>query len=232
MKILALDTSTRFLSIGILDGDRICEYNLDFGRRHSALAVPTIERVVEALGWPLSSFDYLACGVGPGSFTGVRIACAIIKGLGFALRKPIIAVPSLDSIAANALFAGRRKFQRVIPMVDARRNSVYFSVYAYTNGRLKRQGPLRLAPISDALAYCTPGSVVLGDALTIYGEQLAAVQGGFEFLDRDCWYPTGRSIVRVALSLLEKNKVTDALSLRPVYLYPQDCQIQRPGHTV
>lgn len=100
MKILGIDTTTKFLSLGICDnanpvrntayvdkhnkisnGAKIYEYNLEVGRRLSSLLAPTLKRVLDTLGWRIDDIDYFACGLGPGSFTGVRVGLATIKGL-------------------------------------------------------------------------------------------------------------------------------------------------------
>ncbi|MCM8795553.1 MAG: tRNA (adenosine(37)-N6)-threonylcarbamoyltransferase complex dimerization subunit type 1 TsaB, partial [Candidatus Omnitrophica bacterium] len=96
MRILGVDTTTKFLSLGIYDNGKIYEYNLELERKHLVLLSLTIDRVLKALGWKVEDLDYLACGLGPGSFTGIRIGLSTIKGLGFALNKPLIGIPTLD----------------------------------------------------------------------------------------------------------------------------------------
>ena len=224
MKILGIDTSTRYLSIGACDGEKVSEYNLDAGRMHSALLVPAIQRVVSALGWELRQVDYFACGMGPGSFTGLRIAASTIKGLAYGLRKPVIAVSSLDVIAQNARYAGIAGRARVMAIVDAKRKLVYAGNYDYDKGVLKRTGPLRLAPIAEVIAGRKAGSIALGDGLGVYQKEVLAA--GFRVLDKDYWYPAGRGVIALALASVQTKKFTDAFRLNPVYLYPQECQVK------
>ena len=79
MKILALDSTTKILNIGVSDGRRNYEYNVELGRRLSALITLSIKRVMEALGWELRDIDCFGCGLGPGSFTGMRIGLSTVK---------------------------------------------------------------------------------------------------------------------------------------------------------
>ena len=83
MKILGIDTTTKFLSLGFYADGKVYEYNLEAGSRLSGLLVPTIERALAALGWDIASIDYFACGIGPGSFTGVRVGLATVKGFAY-----------------------------------------------------------------------------------------------------------------------------------------------------
>jgi len=226
MKLLGIDTSTRTLSIGIADGQKIYEYSLAAEKMHSALLVPTIKRLIDGLGLSLKDMDFFACGIGPGSFTGVRIACATIKGLCYSLDKPVIAVPSLDILAQNALFAGAGRYSRIVPLVDAKRGLVYCGVYSQALGVLKRVRALRLVPFSEALTMCKPGTVVLGDALALYANEFSRGLRGVMLLDKDYWAPAGRGIIARALVLLKEKKAADAFNLNPLYLYPKECQIK------
>ncbi|MDD2703280.1 MAG: tRNA (adenosine(37)-N6)-threonylcarbamoyltransferase complex dimerization subunit type 1 TsaB, partial [Candidatus Omnitrophica bacterium] len=96
MKILALDTSSRYMALGLSDGDRVYEYDLAVERRLSALLGPAVKRVADALSWKMDEIDYFACGIGPGSFTAVRIGMSLIKGLAWSLRKPVAGISTLD----------------------------------------------------------------------------------------------------------------------------------------
>src|SRR3990167_8720388 len=106
MKILGIDTSTKFLSLGISEDDKIYEYNLELGRQMSDLLSPTIKKVLDALGWRINDIDYFACGLGPGSFTGMRVGIATVKGLAFSLNKPVVGISTLDILARNAATLG------------------------------------------------------------------------------------------------------------------------------
>ena len=88
MKILGIDTSTNFLSLALSDEKKTYEYRLEVGRKMSLKLSQTIKRVMDELAWGIAQIDYFACGIGPGSFTGMRIGLATIKGLAWSMRTP------------------------------------------------------------------------------------------------------------------------------------------------
>ncbi len=227
MRILGIDTSTSFLSIGILDGSRIYEYNLELNRRHSSLLAPSIKRILDALGWEISDIDYFACGLGPGSFTGVRIGLAAIKGLGWALKKPLVGVSSLDILAANVKITDDRTQEFAVPILDAKRKLVYFSVYKNKCGSWQRVAPYSLATLDELCKEIKPNSVLLGDALSLYKEQILKKAKRIKLLGKDYWYPAGRNIVSAALEKIKNKKIDNAFNIKPVYLYPKECQVKK-----
>jgi tRNA threonylcarbamoyladenosine biosynthesis protein TsaB len=226
MKILGIDTSTKFLSIGILDNAKIYEYNLELGRRHSSLLAVSIKRVLDALSWSPGDIDYFACGLGPGSFTGVRIGLAAIKGLGFALKKPLLGVSTLDIIAQNARLADKTEASVVVAL-DAKRNLIYCSVYKNKGDALQRVAPYALVTLDEFFKKIKPHSIVLGDALALYKDQILKNIRGVRILEKDYWYPCGRNIVSLALEKIKKKKIDNVFDIKPIYLYPKECQIRK-----
>jgi len=222
VKILGIDTTTQSLCIGIYDSGRIYEYNLQLERRHSVLAVTTIQRVLEALCWKAQEVDYFACGIGPGSFTGVRIGTAAVKGLAWSLHKPVIGVSSLDILAANAPSDGI-----IMPAVDARRSLIYCSIYRKDASGLKRIAPYMLLPVEDFIKKAKQGSVIFGDALPLYREKILNHVKGAIFLDKDYWQLAGRNIIAPALQKIKEGRLNTAFDVAPLYLYPKECQIKK-----
>lgn len=221
MKILGIDTSTKFLSIGICDNDKIYEYNLELGRKHSVLLVPTIKRIIDALGWDLKKVDYLSCGLGPGSFTGLRIGVATLKGLSFSLNKPILGISTLDILAKNSDRDGI-----IMPAVDAKRNLVYSAIYRKCAKVLKRISPYMLLPVDEFLKKARPNSTLLGDGLALYKDEILKNVKGAYLLDRDYWYPQGRNIIELSFDQIKEKRFSDAFKINPIYLYPKECQIK------
>ncbi len=224
MKILGIDTTTRFLCLGIYDGNKIYEYNLDSGRRLSSLITVTIKRVMDALGWQINDIDYFACGLGPGSFTGIRIGIATIKGLAFSLNKPVVGIPTLDILARNA----RVKGAHVIPVVDAKRNLIYSSIYRNKNGKLSRIRPYMLLTMDEFFnkMRIKDDAVILGDAVNLYKQRILISMKNVTVLDKDYWYPSGRNIIDLAIEKINSKKVNSASGIKPIYLYPKECQIK------
>jgi len=225
MKILGIDTSTRFLCLGTYDDGKICEYNLDSGRRLSAIIAVTIKRVLDALSWQINDIDYFACGLGPGSFTGMRIGIATIKGLAFSLNKPVVGISTLDILARNATVKGAH----VIPVVDAKRDLIYCSIYRNKNGKISRIKPYMLLTMDEFLKKMEikDKAVILGDAVNLYKQKILINMKNAIVLDKDYWYPNGRNIIDLAIEKINSKKVNSASRIKPIYLYPKECQIKK-----
>ncbi len=128
MKILAIESSGLVASAAIVTEDMLlAEYTVNFKKTHSQTLLPMVEEIVSMVGLELKEIDAVAVSAGPGSFTGLRIGSATAKGLGLALNKPIIPVPTTQGIAANLYGAEGI----ICPLMDARRNQVYTGLYRY-----------------------------------------------------------------------------------------------------
>lgn len=222
MKILGIDTSTKFLAIGAYDGSKVCEHNIELGIKHSSLLMPVIERILEALGWDIKDIDYFACGLGPGSFTGIRVGVAAVKGLAWINKRPVIGISTLDILADSA--KGRRG--DIIAAVDAKRGLIYCATYKMHNRVLKMSGGYKLISNGEFLKKIKSAHVVLGDAVGIYKDEIVKLNKGIEVLDKDCWYPKGHCIIELALEAVKNKKFSSAFDVEPIYLYPKECQIR------
>ena len=126
MKILALDSSGMVASVAVVEEDRLlAEYTVNYKKTHSQTLLPMLNEIGQMTELDLNTVDAIAVAGGPGSFTGLRIGSATAKGLGLALDKPLVHVPTLEGMAYN-LF-GTDKV--ICPMMDARRNQVYTGIY-------------------------------------------------------------------------------------------------------
>src|SRR5436309_2227807 len=129
MPILALDTSTELCSVAVGDGRDWLERTEHAGQRHSELLLPMVHNLLRSSGLELHRLDGIALGIGPGSFTGLRIGCGVAQGLGFAASLPIVGVPSLEAMAeSERSLSGTTA---VIASVDARMHEVYIAAYRY-----------------------------------------------------------------------------------------------------
>ena len=128
MRILGIESSSLVASTAIYeDGITMAEYTVDFKMTHSQTLLPMIDEMVKLVGIDLNTIDAIAVSGGPGSFTGLRIGSATAKGLGLALNKPLIHVPTLDATAYNLFGASGL----ICPIMDARRNQVYTGIYRF-----------------------------------------------------------------------------------------------------
>lgn len=127
MKILALDTSTQWLSVALFDGRQALAVRECVGTASSERILPAIGEILARDGASLASLDGIAFGAGPGSFTGVRIACGIAQGLAFGAGLPLFAVPTLEALAQAAW--REHGWPRVVACLDARMHEVYVAAY-------------------------------------------------------------------------------------------------------
>lgn len=223
MKILAVDTSTFMLACGIYDGEKTYSYNLQTGRLLSGLLVPTLQRAVDAAGMGMKEIDYFACGLGPGSFTGIRVGLAAMKGLSWSLRRPMVGIPTLDILARNVA----EKDALIIPLIDAKRELVFSAFYRIRRGALKRTTPYMLTTIGEVCKRAGSGAIILGDAVSLYRHKIIACIKGARLLDKDCWFPLGHTLIALACEKIRSGKTTTAFNIKPLYLYPKECQIRK-----
>ena len=127
MKILALDTSTQWLSVALFDGSDAVGLRERVGNAASERILPAIGELLVRASVSLGDLDGIAYGAGPGSFTGVRIACGVAQGLGFGMDRPLFAIPTLEAIAQSAWRV--HGWQRIVACLDARMHEVYVAAY-------------------------------------------------------------------------------------------------------
>ena len=172
MKILALESSGLVASVALwCDGCLMGEYTTNFKKTHSQTLLPMLDGLMTTLGVPLDSCDALAVSAGPGSFTGLRIGSATAKGIGLALKLPIIEVPTVDAIAYN-LFGTDRI---ICPLMDARRQQVYTGLYTFTGDRLTVITPQRVVSMDTVLKELNAlGRPVIftGDGVPVYKDMI------------------------------------------------------------
>ncbi|MBL7070809.1 MAG: tRNA (adenosine(37)-N6)-threonylcarbamoyltransferase complex dimerization subunit type 1 TsaB [Candidatus Omnitrophica bacterium] len=234
MLILAADTSTDSLSVSIIDEEKVrTRYDLRGILRHSSLLMPTIKRALKKIGADISEIDLFSVGLGPGSFTGLRVGVTAIRALAIATDRPIIGVPTLDVIAHNGAAYLKKKKQpvkrvKVCPILDAKKKQVYSCIYSYNGDKIKRESGYLLEPV-DALIKRLRGEVLfLGDGIPIYKEQLLRKKSlKADFLDAKKWFPKAAVIAKTALAEYRKGKRDDPYDLVPMYLYARDCNVRK-----
>lgn len=135
MKILAYDSSSDILSAALYEGrKKLGEFSSDTGAKHSSVLVPMIEKLLRKCRVKLSEIDVFAVGLGPGSFTGLRVGIATAKILGYVLKKKIVGVSSLEAIARDAL---EGKNASIAVALDARKSKVYGAIYERRGQKFK-----------------------------------------------------------------------------------------------
>lgn len=177
MRILALDSSGLVASVAIVEEEQVlAEYSVNYKKTHSQTFLPMLDEIVQMTEQDLGEIDAIAIAGGPGSFTGLRIGSATAKGLGLALDKPLIHVPTVDGLAYNLYgYNGL-----ICPIMDARRNQVYTGIYTFEKQEdgtdtfcvVEEQMAIAVSELADKLNEKQQPVVFLGDGVLVYREIL------------------------------------------------------------
>lgn len=228
MKILALDSSGLVASVAVVEDDTLlAEYTVNYKKTHSQTLLPMLDEAVKMIELDLKSIDAIAVTGGPGSFTGLRIGSATAKGLGLALGKPIVAVPTVDALAFNLCGCTRN----ICPMMDARRNQVYTGIYRFLDGRLEirhPQEPMAVKAIAEELNAMGEAVVFLGDGVPVYREMLKElIKVPYSFAPAHLNRQRASAVAVLAMQYAREGKIETAAEHRPEYLRMSQAERER-----
>lgn len=168
MRILAIDSSSMVATVAITtDGILNAEYTINHKKTHSQTLLPMIAEIVKMIEIDMDSIDAVAITGGPGSYTGLRIGSATAKGIGLALNKPIINVPTMDALAYN-LYSSQYV---ICPIMDARRGQVYTEIYKFEETEMKTIKPQCIMMIDELikeLDTIKESVMFLGDGVDVH----------------------------------------------------------------
>lgn len=208
MNLLAFDTSTDTLCIAVQRADALWQHRGPGGAQSSAQLLPAIRRLMDEAGLDFKALDAIVFGRGPGSFTGLRTACAIAQGLAFGADVRVLPVDTLLAVAETA--RAEHGCTDVVAVLDARMNEVYHAPYSYRDGVWQAAGDTGVcAP--EALQVPAGWSVV-GNAQAAYGERLAPEALHLAAL------PTSAALLRLAPALLAAQGSQPAAAALPLYI--------------
>ncbi len=168
MKLIGIDSSGLVASVAIMEDDKlVAEYTVNNKKTHSQTLLPMLEEIVQSTGLDLKEVDAIAIAAGPGSFTGLRIGSATAKGLGLALKKPIVPVSTVDALAYNMFGTDCL----VCPIMDARRNQVYTGIYEFVKEDVQGDE----ADKNASVAFCKYQLKVIKEACAVPIEEITQV---------------------------------------------------------
>ncbi|MFH0754608.1 MAG: tRNA (adenosine(37)-N6)-threonylcarbamoyltransferase complex dimerization subunit type 1 TsaB [Candidatus Omnitrophota bacterium] len=231
MKILAVDTSTKHLSIAVSDGEKAMATRNVRPRKDMSLAITfDIERTLQKANVRLTDLDGFVVGLGPGSFTSLRVGLSMLKAFVMVTEKPVVGVSSLDAIAMNVRLSRVRAPLQVCVINDARRGLVYSSFYDKKPEGLVRHRPYQLEPMEKVLNGLQGDVVFVGDAIPLYRDTIMLKAGVFRpvFEPAKHWLPKAQELVKIGYQRLLKGETDKIDELAPLYLYPEDCQVSGP----
>ena len=208
MKFAVLETSTEWCSVALWTDGEIRGLEERAGSRHGELVLPMLARLAASAGVAIAALEAVAFGAGPGSFTGLRIACGVAQGLAFARGLPLIGISTLEAIAEES------GAERVVACLDARMHEVYYSALEKNAGRWRET--IAAQCVAPALAQLPPGAgwTGCGNGIEAYRD---AFKGRFSTMQADI-HPSAMAIARLAAPRLAAGEGVDAALAAPVYL--------------
>jgi tRNA threonylcarbamoyladenosine biosynthesis protein TsaB len=215
MNTLAIETSTDICSVAVLSNEEVLnEKSLKVKTGHSGTILHVIDDVLTLSGLGKKDINLIAAGLGPGSFTGIRIGIATAKGLAFALDCEIRGVSTLDAVAANAPETGLQ----IMPVLDARKGEIFCALYGSDRHRLSEPVNVEPAQVKGMIAGPT---LFIGNAIAIYDEVFMKNLGSlYKAAHKDLWYPKASVIGRLAL-----NPAFAVNEINPVYVRASDATL-------
>ena len=228
MKILGLDSSGIVASVAVVEEETLlAEYTVDYKKTHSQTLLPMLDTIGKMIELDMQTIDAIAVAAGPGSFTGLRIGSATAKGLGLALEKPIVAVPTTEALAYN-LFGSRGI---VCPLMDARRNQVYTGIYRFRgNEMVTVEGQMAVDIEMGAAKLNALGEEVifLGDGVPVFREILKEkIQVPCIFAPAHVNKQRASAVAALGLVYARQGRLESAAEHKPEYLRMSQAERER-----
>ncbi|MCM8766109.1 MAG: tRNA (adenosine(37)-N6)-threonylcarbamoyltransferase complex dimerization subunit type 1 TsaB [Candidatus Omnitrophica bacterium] len=223
MKILSLDSSTKILTMAINEDKEILfEVELQAEFSCNKILFSLLKEMFNKTGISLKDIELFAVGIGPGSFTGTRIALSVMKTFSYLENKPISGVSTLDIIAAN--LKGEVK-ELICPIMDAKKGNLYSAIYRKVDERLERISDYLLISLEDLLKRLDRDVFFLGDGIGIYKKEILKNKPQAKMANHNLWYPKAGNLGIIAYESFKVGKLDSYFTLTPLYLYPKECSV-------
>ena len=216
MKILGIDTATDILAVALTDNrELIVESRSNIKRAHAEKLILTIEKILTEAKLNLKDIDGIAISIGPGSFTGLRIGLAAVKGLALATNIPVVSVPTLDALVLQAYFYP----YQICPLVKAQGDEAYTARYRFEKKSLKRESDYQIQDIKFIAELITVKTLFLNVGMKNLNNYMNAEQKNLiEIAPQEFSKTSGFAIARIGFEKLLKNDIANIDLLEPFYL--------------
>ncbi len=221
MNLLAIDTSTDIASVAISSKGKIYKAEQGGLQKHAEYLLPLIESLLLNANLSLEKLDAIVFGSGPGSFTGLRIACSVAKGIGFAKDLPLFPVSSLQAIASEA-YLNEKRDVNILAMIDARMNQVYWGCYNRELDIVEEQ----VSSISDITINIEKPLILAGVGFEAY-EALLPKEIQAKIIHKCQIYPKAEAMIRLVEA--QKIKSVSAADALPIYVRNQVAHVAKKG---
>ncbi len=201
----------------------LVDVKFDVKVTYSEVLMPAIETALKLAGLKVDDLDGFAVSIGPGSFTGLRIGLATVKGLCFATGKPLAAVSSLDALASHSLFC---RYQ-VVPLLDAKKNELYAAIYDTTGGEVIRKSDLLAIDVKHLAGKIYRETLFVGPGAGPYRKELIDLLGQKAyFTTGEQSTPSGASVARMGAKKLTRGQTEDVSQLEPLYIRKSEAELK------
>ncbi len=218
MKLLGIESSSLVASAAVVTDDQLtAEYTVNFKKTHSQTLLPMIDQIVRMLDLDLSTIDAIAVAGGPGSFTGLRIGSSTAKGLGLAIKKPLIHVPTVDAMAYNLWGSDGL----ICPIMDARRSQVYTGLYHMRHGIevVKPQCAMGMEELIQCLEDIGEPVIFLGDGVAANRGMIEEkMKVAYEFAPSSHNRQRAATVAALGMEYYKKGMTVEAAEFVPDYL--------------
>ncbi len=226
-RILAVDTSSFSGSVALCEGERlIAETLLNVRSTHSEKLLKQIDLLLQEAGWSLPELDLLVAVTGPGSFTGLRIGIATIKGLAQVFEKPVVGISSLQMLAMNLPLCPHP----ICVFLDARKKEVYSQIFHWSKEGPVAEGEAQVLPPERILRQLQGRVALVGDGVPVYSKLITEILADRALLPiPSAHQPRASQAGWLAAKQYQTGQVIAAADLLPGYIRPSDAELNLPA---
>jgi tRNA threonylcarbamoyl adenosine modification protein YeaZ len=218
MIMLGIDTATESASCAVIDDGRMLgEIVFNYKKQHSVILMEMIDSILKNLKLDISDIDAFAVSEGPGSFTGLRIGAAAVKGLSLGTGKPLVGISTLDSLAFNMAFTSGI----ICPIMDALRGNVYTALYEFDGEVLVRKSDYLAISVDELIELLDEKNspvCFIGDAVALYRVKLSSSVPDARFAPMHLNVAKAASLAELGRIKMEDNGASDLHAFAPFYL--------------
>ena len=219
MNFLGIDTSSDVISISFsLKGELVLDFN-HYQPKSASIVLVYIDKFLKKFSCKLKDFHALVVGIGPGSFTGLRVSCSITKAFSLSLNVPIIAIGSFYSLATPF----KEKYSKIAVISDAKRNLIYATSFLVKGNRLRRERKENLYSLNEFLKEKEDYFFVTTHQFL--RQKIKEINPSISFFPKDV-KPKAAHLVSLAREYYQQGRFTPPDKLEPLYIYPKECQIK------